>query len=131
MAIPRTQIDRVKLTEAERRFGRANCDRNEAPGIAAFSCLVLHPGGFQRCLRPQDDDNIGILERLVDLLGEARPAVEVPVPPDIVPGLNHALRELPGSIDIVPSIADKDPRQGSSGLNVGASALIGPKAQAR
>jgi hypothetical protein len=68
---------------------------------------------------------------LVDLLGEARPAVEVSVPPDIVPGLNHALRELPGSIDIVPSIADKDSRQGSSGLNVGASALIGSKAQAR
>jgi hypothetical protein len=48
-----------------------------------------------------------------------------------MPGLNHTIRELAGSIDVIPSIADKDPRHGSSSLSGDVSALIGRKAQAQ
>jgi hypothetical protein len=40
--------------------------------------------------------------------------MKVTIPPHVVTGLSEILRELPGRVDIVSSIAEKDPRHRSS-----------------
>ncbi|HET7605207.1 MAG TPA: hypothetical protein VFK28_03960, partial [Sphingomicrobium sp.] len=106
-AAPAAQVDRLELTEAERREGAVNGDRHQ-PGTVAPGCgLIADPGGFDRVRRPQNDDGIGSLERLFDDLGELRAAANMQVPPYLVAGLFQRTRKLARAIAVVTVIAQE------------------------
>ena len=84
----------MKLAEPERRPALAKRDGDEPAAVAAFGGFILHPGRCDRGFGPQDDDRFGILERAVDLVGEPRAALDMPVPPDLVTRAGDAARQL-------------------------------------
>src|SRR6185503_8487685 len=111
---PRAKVDCMKLAKPERWLGRADRDRNETFRISSFGRLVLDPRGVERGARPENNDRIRVLECLLYLLVKTRSTVKVTIPPNIVTGMCKILRELPRRVDVVSSIAEKDPRHRSS-----------------
>jgi hypothetical protein len=129
----------MELAEAERRLGRADGDWDQTLRIPGFGGLVLDPRGIERSVRPEHDNSFRVLQRLLDLPGKPRSPVKVPIPPNVVTGLSKALRELPGRLDIISSIAEKDLRHRPSSRTMplcsdgleGASVAVNAKLTAR
>ncbi len=94
----------MELAEAEGRPAAAEADRNKAPAIAALGGFVLHPGRFDGRLGPEHDDRLRVLQCPIDFRREARAALDVAVPPDIVAATADARRQLLGRRGIVARV---------------------------
>lgn len=83
-SLPAPEIDRLELPEPERRRSGRERQRDEPTFVAARAGLVAHPRAFDRRARPEHDDDVGTIQRLLDLLRILRAATDVLVPPDRV-----------------------------------------------
>jgi hypothetical protein len=94
-AVPARNVDHLDLAEPERRQGSIDRQRNQPVAIAALRRFVLNPVGFDGLSRPQDNDHVGGLERLVDRACIARAALDQRVPPnDIAASLQRGRKAL-------------------------------------
>jgi len=55
--------------------------------IASGRRLIANPRRLDRPLGPENDHGLGTAERLLDLVAVLGAALDLPVPPDLVPGL--------------------------------------------
>lgn len=94
---PARQVDRLVLAKPQGRLAVVDQNWNQPIGVPALGGFVLDPCGFDRRARPQNDDRIRFLQRLIDLLAEAGPAADVPVPLDFMPGHFQRLRDRLGA----------------------------------
>ena len=70
------------MTEAQRRLGLIERNRNESIAVTTSRRFVPHPRGFNGFLRPQDDYGVGYLECFLDHLLKLGTPAHVGVPPD-------------------------------------------------
>ena len=110
-AVPAYQVDGVKLTKAQGRPAAVQRNRNKSACVSTLSRFVLNPGGFDRRAAPQDDDSLRVLQLSIDFGREARPALNLPVPPHVMPGVADALRQFLRSRSILARVTQKDLRQ--------------------
>src|SRR5512132_3966361 len=85
-SFPVSQIDGLKLPEAQRRRRAIEGCRNEAPSVASRRSLIAHPGGFDGIDRPEHDHDVCRFERLLDGLGKLCAPANVEVPPEGMSG---------------------------------------------
>jgi hypothetical protein len=58
----------MELTKPEGRLGGADRDWDETLGIPSFGGFVLDPRGVDGGARPENNNGLCVLERLLDLL---------------------------------------------------------------
>lgn len=106
-ARPVGQVDILILSKSHRRLGLIQANRNEPPAVPTSGRFVPYPRGCNRCLRPQYNDCIRSLQRILYLPAIFGPAPDVEIPPDSVATLFQRMRYRTRFFAVIASIAQE------------------------